>query len=523
MEAAQFINISQMPLFATAIATILVGVVGAFWLFWPRQTKGGPPLAKYGWPFIGHLPIFLGPTKDIPNLLFRGIEGDVVEAKVLGATFYLLRRADAIKNVLGSSSFKTRRSKSDVDTTKILKMHEIGIVLNDHISSWKHSRKLFAEGIGRPRFLKSLAPKLNAKMISVCAKLSELAKVKMSILGNQLLTTISADIITNIVLSDSRDAAEQYIEKSMEYNPNGHSSTDDVVVVMHDFALAWNFFAKTPSLLYNNLPWLKKPLLFNKQQIAKLEDFVLERIRSLQASLESNTHNDTLDGRDLATTVFLSLASSGDSEYAFKHTVACAKEALIGGHDTTRNSMAFLLYELARHPSVCDAIHDEIIQAIGEDNEFTEDAIKKMKLLNAAILEANRIYSLGLMVDRGLEEDLVVNGYTLKRGGQLLFALIWNHHDEAIWEDPLVFNPYRFLQMEPSPGPLGFGYSLAPFGYGMRKCPGQSIAMLEMSVVIGHLVKGFKLHLVDRNLEVKVNEFNLVRECLDFAVQFVSR
>ncbi|KAI9350271.1 cytochrome P450 [Obelidium mucronatum] len=484
-----------MPtLFTTAIAT-LVASIGAFLLkSWPRQTKGGPPMAKYGWPIIGHLLIFIGLPKDIPRLAFRGIEGNVVEATIFGSTFYLLRGADAIKTFLGSSSLKTRKSKSDVETSKILGMHEIGIVLNDHVPSWKHSRKLFAEGIGRPGFLKSLAPKLNAKMISVCAKLLDLAQGKNPILGNQLVTAISADIIADLVLSDSRGTAEKIIENSS--NPSGQSWKDDFVQITLPARIG---------------------------HINKMQDFVEEQIRGIQKMLESEPANNPLQARDLATTIYLSLASSGDSEHTFKHAVACAKEALIGGHDTTRNSMAFLLYELARHPAVCDAIHDEIIQALGQENEFTDDSIKKMKLLNAAILEANRIYSIAPMVTRGLEEDMVVEGHTLKAGAELMFTFISNHHDENVWQDPLIFNPHRFLHMEPSPGPMGFGYGFTPFGHGLRKCPGQNLAMLEISVVIGHLIKSFKFHLVDQNMELKVNEFNMVRECTDFGVQFTAR
>ncbi|KAI9335738.1 cytochrome P450 [Obelidium mucronatum] len=452
---------------------------------------------------------------------------DVVEASILGSRFYLLRGAETVKTVLGSSSLKTRRVKSDIETSKVLHMYQIGLVMNDHVPSWKLSRKLFAEGIGCPRFLKSLAPKLNAKMLSVSAKLHELAKLKKPILANHLLTAISADIMTNIVLSDSRSAAESYIEYAMKSSTaEGQEPppVDDFIALMDEYSLGFLYFLKTPSQLYMNLPWMKKSFQINKLRVRQLQEYVKKRIKEMQGRMESEETNTNT--RDLATSIYQSLAaSSGDSDHAFKHTVACAKEALSKGHDTTRNTLAFLAFELARNPAVADAIHAEIAESGGENSaDFSDESAKKMPLLHAAILEASRLYSLAVMVNRGLEEDLVVEGYTLKRGSQLLFALVWNHHDESVWQDPLVFNPYRFVDgKEASTGPVGFGYSLAPFGHGMRKCPGQSLAMMEIAVVIGHLVKDFKFHLVDPEMEVKVNEAGMVRECLDFAVQFVPR
>ncbi|KAJ3031216.1 UNVERIFIED_CONTAM: hypothetical protein HDU68_005822 [Siphonaria sp. JEL0065] len=473
-------------------------------------------MAKYCWPLLGHLPIFLGPPVNIASLAFRGIEGDVVEANIIGARFYLIRGAPLLKSILGFSSLRMRKTTVDDESTKLLFMHHAGIVLNDHIPLWKRSRKFLVESIGRSRFHKALTPGMNVYMKSLCAKMNSLSIEKKPILANKLMASISIDVITKIVLGELRTSAEYYVQSTVDLG-FVLAQTDPFLVLMTKFQRVWNFLAMTPSILYKNLPWLKSKMKDYKIVIQELQDFIEVRVREIQANLNSQPQDDALD-RDLTTNILIA------TNNGFAETVACVKEAIIGGQGTTSTSLSFVMYELARHPAVVEEIYHEIISTLDSNSdEFTDETIKKMPLLQASIYEIHRLYSIAVMVDRGLEEDLEVGNMTLKKGSQLLFTLGLNHHDEREWKDPKIFNPHRFLQMEESPGPLGCGYSFSPFGYGMRKCPGQALAMLEMALVIAHLVKHFKFHLVNRNMTVKIDEFGMLRECLDLPIQFVSR
>ena len=60
------------------------------------------------------------------------------------------------------------------------------------------------------------------------------------------------------------------------------------------------------------------------------------------------------------------------------------------------------------------------------------------------------------------------------------------HLDPAIHPDPDRFNPDRFLEPVPE-------YSFLPFGGGAHRCLGAALAMLELKVALGALLRRFEL------------------------------
>ena len=67
-----------------------------------------------------------------------------------------------------------------------------------------------------------------------------------------------------------------------------------------------------------------------------------------------------------------------------------AMDAITAGIDTTGNTAAFLLYDLATHPEVQEQLYKEICEVIGKDKEVTEPAMKRMRYLKACVHESQR-------------------------------------------------------------------------------------------------------------------------------------
>lgn len=67
--------------------------------------------------------------------------------------------------------------------------------------------------------------------------------------------------------------------------------------------------------------------------------------------------------------------------------------------------------------------------------------------------------------------------------------------DSSVWENPMRFEPERFLLREIDV--KGKDFELIPFGAGRRMCPGMSMALRTMSLVLASLLYSFDWKLQD--------------------------
>jgi cytochrome P450 len=86
------------------------------------------------------------------------------------------------------------------------------------------------------------------------------------------------------------------------------------------------------------------------------------------------------------------------------------------------------------------------------------------------------------MVSRRLLEPFKLRGFELPAGIGVMPAIAKVHHDPAIYPEPHVFRPERFLERKFTP------FEYIPFGGGARRCVGAAFALYEMKVVLGSLL-----------------------------------
>lgn len=70
------------------------------------------------------------------------------------------------------------------------------------------------------------------------------------------------------------------------------------------------------------------------------------------------------------------------------------------------------------------------------------------------------------------------------------------HHDPALWEDPLTFDPDRFSP-ERSEGRDRWQY--LPFGGGPRKCMGDHFALLEATLALATIIGRTEISSLSQN------------------------
>lgn len=156
------------------------------------------------------------------------------------------------------------------------------------------------------------------------------------------------------------------------------------------------------------------------------------------------------------------------------------QDMVVGGSDTSSNTIEFAMAEMMHKPEVLKRAQEELEAVVGKDNMVEESHIHKLPYLNAVMKETLRLHPvLPLLVPHCPSETTTVGGYTIPKGSRV-FVNVWAiHRDPTIWENPLEFDPTRFLDAKWDFSGIDFNYF--PFGSGRRICAG--IAMAERTVL----------------------------------------
>ena len=168
------------------------------------------------------------------------------------------------------------------------------------------------------------------------------------------------------------------------------------------------------------------------------------------------------------------------------------------GHDTTSSGLTFCLYMLGIYKEHQKTLQEEIDEA---DGKSVLEIIQKLKFLDCVIKESFRLYPPVATIGRRMEEDTVVDGQIFYKDTNVVISIFGLHRNEEYWENPLKFNPYRFMgdefqQRNP--------YCYIPFSAGPRNCIGQKFALLEVKICLYYVLKTFNLTSIQAENEIEL-------------------
>lgn len=152
----------------------------------------------------------------------------------------------------------------------------------------------------------------------------------------------------------------------------------------------------------------------------------------------------------------------------------------VGGTDSTAKSLQVFFYNLARNPEKQEILHKEIIGVLGPDQPLTPEALSQMPYLKAAIKESFRMMFPNLGISRFMPKDIVLSGYQIPAGTQVLICS--SSVSKAYFDNPDLYIPERWLRSDEGtrPGSYIHPMTVLPFGYGPRNCIGRRFAEQEM-------------------------------------------
>ena len=197
---------------------------------------------------------------------------------------------------------------------------------------------------------------------------------------------------------------------------------------------------------------------------------------------------------------------------------------LLAGHETTGNTMAFIMLLMAVHPDYQKRVQEDLDRQLGgrPKEEWTVEqdyATLQKGWVGAVQKEVLRLYCVAQFILRGTVAPCTVvdskgQSHTIPANTLTLINFAAAFQNPAAWPKrtgisekrraelhntpALDFDPSRWLDTDDTPDtkenqdyPLWF-----PFGQGPRSCIGRAFAQIEMTSVVATIFKDYSLELV---------------------------
>ena len=219
-------------------------------------------------------------------------------------------------------------------------------------------------------------------------------------------------------------------------------------------------------------------------------------IRQVLSDIIKPRYDAVTQGKELITEDILSsllLVIDGDTNerFSFEEILDQVATLFLAGHETTASSLTWTLYILSMFDVEQEKAYQEIVEIVGVEEEFTIHHIRKMKYLKNVFKEALRLYPpVGFFARESKRNEITMRSKTIKKGAAMVVAPWLIHRHEDFWENPHDFDPTR--HEDKSNIQKG---TYIPFGMGERICIGQGFAMQESILILGNILRKYKLEL----------------------------
>ena len=180
---------------------------------------------------------------------------------------------------------------------------------------------------------------------------------------------------------------------------------------------------------------------------------------------------------------------------------------MFAGHDTTTSTVAFMFYELARHPEI-------VARLLAEQDAKLADGPQGV-LPTPAQLMSGELAELEMVFDETLRkyppawigprrsvQPFEFAGHTVPARAFVNYSSWASHHLPDVFGEPDEFRPERFTPAAKGALPKG---AYVPFGGGSRTCIGMRFGQLEIRMIATLLLSRFTLALPD-DFQLKIRQ-----------------
>ncbi|KAK0460227.1 cytochrome P450 [Desarmillaria tabescens] len=438
-----------------------------------RQLPPGPR----GLPFIGNI-LDMPTTK--PWLTFARwskLYGDICSVTVLGQTFIVIGSSDTAVDLLA------KRSSAYSDRPHL--------TMACDLARWNLTIPLMSSGNTLRTHRRLLHGCLNASIVDKFAGIQE-NEVR------QLLKRL-LEAPEKFHNHNARLAAYLSLRIAYGYDSEVKEDRDKLLQLVERTMAEFSKLSAPGTFLVDQLPFLRFPPEWLPGMGFKRLAHEWRKDLDDLANVPFNfTKGQVAAGREKESFVSALLHEKSAAEYDIKWA---ASTIYGGGGETTTAALDAFFLAMVLYPSVQKQAQEELDSLLNDGERLPSLSDRdKLPYINALCLEVLRYHSVvSTNIPHCTSQADVYNGYYIPKGS-LVIANIWNMtHDPKVYQNPMVFDPTRFLAT-PEHVPERDPRDIA-FGFGRRICPGRYLANATVFMVCAVVLSTFDISKVEGSAE----------------------
>lgn len=187
-------------------------------------------------------------------------------------------------------------------------------------------------------------------------------------------------------------------------------------------------------------------------------------------------------------------ADQPDSGIDDQQVVGNVLTMLLGGEDTTANTLAWMIHLLWQHPQALQRAVDEVRRVIGDCTSPTLDQLAGLDYVEACAHETMRLKPVAPMLPLQALHDITIGDVEIPAGTIVISLMRRDSVSDLHVPHAAAFEPERWI-VEGGPGPMANAAKRIsmPFGAGPRICPGRYLALLEIKLAMATLLGRFDI------------------------------
>ncbi|XP_041651163.1 cytochrome P450 2F2-like [Cheilinus undulatus] len=431
----------------------------------PKNFPPGPPIL----PILGNiLQISLeNPLKDFERL--RKTYGNVYSLYLGPKPAVFINGMEAMRAamVTKANDFAGRPQDLLVNDTTNRK----GVILADYGPSWKEHRRfalmtLRNFGMGK----NSMEDRIHGELQYIMKTLEESAGNKFS--PQLMFHNAASNIICQVLFGTRYDYDDEFIKVIVS------CFTENAKIANGPWAM-----------LYDSFPMIRTlPLPFRKA-FKNVETCQKHARRLLAEHKKTRVPGDPRDFVDCYLDE-LDKRSEDRSSFSEEQLRMYALDLHFAGTDTTSNTLLTGFLYLSTYPHIQERCQQEIDSVLEGKDRVSFDDRHSMPFMQAVVHEVQRVANtVPLSVFHCTTKDTELLGYSLPKGTLIIPNLGSVLNEEGQWKYPHDFNPENFLNDK---GEFVKPEAFMPFSAGPRMCLGESLARMELFLIMVTLLRKFK-------------------------------